>query len=232
MKEEKTKEDEHQEEPEDEDIDISTVEDVCNIRDGEPLFSNFGFEDWTLMSLRFEMHLLVKAFEHDTHNPDRPGMLEGHLPFYYNKYYRKPLNTKFYGMSSLSELLGLVKDTVVISESSIIKSQLEAHLEHKLDIFVKMTEENRRERQRRIDAGDETAKLRLSVLRGQQPTAQSMPVRPAGIVTSVRNAFQPARQPPQQQPRMPWTPMSGAQPGCRPMGVRWPIYAPKAPTWR
>ena len=31
-----------------------------------------------------------------------------------------------------------------------------------LDVFVKLTEESRRERQRRLDAGDETARLKLA----------------------------------------------------------------------
>merc|ERR1712061_55007 len=39
------------------------------------------------------------------------------------------------------------------------------------DVFVKLTEENRRERQRRIDAGDETAKIKFSPLAIQQPPA-------------------------------------------------------------
>merc|ERR1712062_207213 len=55
-----------------------------------------------------------------------------------------------------------VKDTVVIRPSDMV---LEAQLSEDMDsfdIFVKLTEESRRERQRRLDAGDETVKLKFS----------------------------------------------------------------------
>merc|ERR1711870_173849 len=40
-------------------------------------------------------------------------------------------------------------------------------------IFVKLAEESRRERQRRLDAGDDTAKLRFSVLAASTPQSSS-----------------------------------------------------------
>merc|ERR1712083_944492 len=40
-------------------------------------------------------------------------------------------------------------------------------------IFVKLAEESRRERQRRLDAGDDTAKLKFSVLAASTPQASS-----------------------------------------------------------
>merc|ERR1712032_1249420 len=96
-------------------VDIFSLEDICNIGDGEPLFANFMFEDWALMSLRFELHLLVRTFKLDLNDPDRPGMHKNHLPFYFNKYYRKQLSTKFFGANTLTELINMVKDTVDIS---------------------------------------------------------------------------------------------------------------------
>jgi len=101
-------------------VDIFTVDDVCDIGDGEPLFANFMFEDWALMSLRFELFLLVCAFKADVNDPDRPGIPEDHLPFYYNKYYMKALNTRFFGTSTPSELVAMVRDTVCIAPDSLL----------------------------------------------------------------------------------------------------------------
>jgi len=144
-------------------IDIFSVQDVSDMGDGEPLFANFMFEDWALMSLRFELHLLVRSFRHDVNDPERPGMHEDHVAFYYQRYYRKQLNAKFFGKDSLHELITLIRDTVAFKDS-ILGSTLAEEEQAAHDIFVKLTEEARRERTRRIDAGDESARLRFSVL--------------------------------------------------------------------
>merc|ERR1712146_589896 len=78
---------------------------------------------------------------------------------------KKALNTKFFGMNNTTELVEMIKDTASISEDDrILNTVLTEDVEKSFNIFVKFTEECRRERQRRIDAGDETAKLRFSVL--------------------------------------------------------------------
>eukprot|EP00425_Heterocapsa_triquetra_P011547 CAMPEP_0195136632 /NCGR_PEP_ID=MMETSP0448-20130528/154575_1 /TAXON_ID=66468 /ORGANISM="Heterocapsa triquestra, Strain CCMP 448" /LENGTH=262 /DNA_ID=CAMNT_0040174829 /DNA_START=1 /DNA_END=786 /DNA_ORIENTATION=- len=97
-------------------VDIFSVEDVCDMGTGEPLFSNFSFEDWALMSLRFELNLLIQAFRKDVNDPERPGMHEPHMPFYYHKYFRKSLNTKFFGKEKVTELIEMVKDTCNVGE--------------------------------------------------------------------------------------------------------------------
>merc|ERR1712113_330764 len=101
------------------DGDIFTVKDVCDIGGGEPLFVNFGFEDWALSSLRFELDALVKFWKKDVNDPDRPAIPEQHFSFYYGKYFKKQLNTRFFGMNSISELFSLVRDTVQI-ENDIV----------------------------------------------------------------------------------------------------------------
>merc|ERR1711957_1076221 len=69
------------------------------------------------------------------------------------------MNPKKYGMDDLKGVLGLVKEIAAIKDGLVL-SQLSDGLDN-LDIFVKLTEEHRRERQRRIDAGDETARLKF-----------------------------------------------------------------------
>lgn len=144
--------------------DVFAVEDVCDIGDGKPLFSKFGFEDWTLASLRFELHNLVQGFKKDVNDPERPGVTEPHASFYYQKYFKKQMNMKIFGVSSLAELVVLVKDVVSLDEtSSALESKLDDDADTPLDHYLKLTEQARRERQRRIDAGDETARIKIQV---------------------------------------------------------------------
>ncbi|CAE8713309.1 unnamed protein product [Polarella glacialis] len=153
--------------------DISSVEDVSDIGGGEPLFAHFAPEDWALIQLRHELYLLQDAFQKDVNDPDRAGIPENHLAFYYNKYFKKGLNPKLFSLSTNLELFALLKDTVAIpADTQVLTSQLPAELES-LGIFVKLTEENRRERQRRIDAGDETARLKFVTV----PAAVIAPVK-------------------------------------------------------
>merc|ERR1719353_2305529 len=81
------------------------------------------------------------------------------MSFYYGKYYGSQFSLKQFGMEDIKGVLGLIKDVAAIKDT-VVQSQLSDDLDS-LDIFVKLTEEHRRERQRRIDAGDETARLKI-----------------------------------------------------------------------
>ncbi|CAE8731434.1 unnamed protein product, partial [Polarella glacialis] len=105
------------------------------------------------------LYLLQDAFQKDVNDPDRAGIPENHLSFYYYKYFKKQLNPKLFNLSTNLELIALVKDTVAIAaDTQVLTAPAELD---SLGTFVKQTEENRRERQRRIDAGDETARLKF-----------------------------------------------------------------------
>lgn len=65
-----------------------TVADILDIGDGEPLFANFALEDWILLSLRFELFVMARSFAKDAGDPERAGIHESHIGFYYNKYFR------------------------------------------------------------------------------------------------------------------------------------------------
>eukprot|EP00933_Yihiella_yeosuensis_P032841 TRINITY_DN2649_c0_g3_i2.p1 TRINITY_DN2649_c0_g3~~TRINITY_DN2649_c0_g3_i2.p1 ORF type:complete len:922 (-),score=255.79 TRINITY_DN2649_c0_g3_i2:370-3036(-) len=188
-----------------ENLDVFGVEDVMDIGGSEPLFSVFQFEDWTLMSLRFELHLLAYAFRRDVDDPDRPSIHLEHLPFYYHKYFKKALNNKFYGVESCEELVRLVRDTVVLCPK---KKVLEPLLEEDLEvpnIFVMLTEEARRDRCRKIDMGDESAKLKVAlpgqaVLQsltqtGNAAPATATPVRPATPMANAAPMMAPMKMP-------------------------------------
>mmetsp|Transcript_105937 Transcript_105937/g.188413 ORF Transcript_105937/g.188413 Transcript_105937/m.188413 type:complete len:999 (+) Transcript_105937:5-3001(+) len=143
-------------------MDVFDIQDVADTGEGEPLFSNFAFEDWAMLSLRYEIHLLTQAFLHDCGDPERVGIFPDHLLFYYNKYFKKGLNPKNYGVETTEDLMTLIKDTIVVlTGPKVVESQLMAELETN-DIFIKLTEESRRDRQRRIDAGDDSAVLKFA----------------------------------------------------------------------
>eukprot|EP00401_Gymnodinium_catenatum_P072216 CAMPEP_0117480056 /NCGR_PEP_ID=MMETSP0784-20121206/12198_1 /TAXON_ID=39447 /ORGANISM="" /LENGTH=1129 /DNA_ID=CAMNT_0005274491 /DNA_START=36 /DNA_END=3423 /DNA_ORIENTATION=- len=153
-------EDDKAKEIDEEDIDAMTHEDIHDIGNGKPLYGNFAYEDWMLLGLAYELHLLVHSFRRDLNDPDRPSFHESHLGFYYNKYYRKSLTLDSYGCSNLVDLVALIKDSIAINEkTAFIDTLLSA--DEPTEKFVRFTEERRRERQRCVDAGDETARLRF-----------------------------------------------------------------------
>eukprot|EP00930_Biecheleria_cincta_P069928 TRINITY_DN575_c0_g3_i1.p1 TRINITY_DN575_c0_g3~~TRINITY_DN575_c0_g3_i1.p1 ORF type:complete len:877 (-),score=289.78 TRINITY_DN575_c0_g3_i1:28-2658(-) len=143
-----------------EELDVFTVEDVMDCGNGEPLFANFAYEDWTLLSLRYELHLLLHFFKKDLNDPDRPSFGEKHFGYYYNKYFKKNWNLQLFAVKKLEEVLDIVKDTATVGDGGFLKP--EQAEETAVEQFAKLTEEHRRERERRVDAGDETAKLKFN----------------------------------------------------------------------
>jgi len=139
-----------------EDVDVFAVEDVSDLGNGEPLFYNFAYEDWALLSARTELHLLLHAFRKDLNDSDRPSFGEKHLAFYYNKYFKKTFSLKNFSVEQMEDFVELVKDTIT-QDKDLFKAVLEEETSY--GHFVKLTEEHRRDRQRREDAGDESAKL-------------------------------------------------------------------------
>ncbi|CAK0828183.1 unnamed protein product, partial [Prorocentrum cordatum] len=114
-------------------------EDVCDIGDGEPLFANFTWEDWMMLNLRVELHMLVHGYRHDMNDPERTSFTESHLAFYYNRYFKKALVLKNYGVESNMDLLALVKDTMeVYPKNSVLDPQLSD--DTPLENFLKLTE--------------------------------------------------------------------------------------------
>jgi len=115
-----------------------------------------------LFQLRWEVWLLQKAYANDINDPDRIGIHESNFTFYFNKYYGRQLSPKNFGHSGNVELADMIKDTVTFEpKNKVLKSSLKVDAESP-EIFLKFTEEQRRARQRRIDAGDETARVKVT----------------------------------------------------------------------
>merc|ERR1719359_147211 len=143
-------------------VDIFGVQDIMEIggKPQQPLFSHFSFEDWALMSLRFEFNLLVHAFKKDVKDPERSGIHEDNIAFYYQKYFKKGLNPAFFGSKTMRELIGNFGDTMMISNKKILETYLPEQLETPV-MYVLLAEEARRDRNRRIDMGEEGVKINM-----------------------------------------------------------------------
>eukprot|EP00931_Biecheleriopsis_adriatica_P085223 TRINITY_DN5953_c0_g1_i1.p1 TRINITY_DN5953_c0_g1~~TRINITY_DN5953_c0_g1_i1.p1 ORF type:complete len:943 (-),score=265.24 TRINITY_DN5953_c0_g1_i1:43-2871(-) len=144
-----------------EELDVFGIEDVSDIGNGDPLYAFFGFEDWTLLSLRYELHLLAHAFRRDADASGSAAVPVDNMSFYYQTYFKKALTLKFYSVESAEELLDLVNDTMLLTgKSRVLEPQLPDDLSS-TDIFVMLTEESRRDRIRRIDLGEESVRLNI-----------------------------------------------------------------------
>lgn len=149
-----------------EDIDPFECEDVTDLGNDEPLFAHFAYEDWTLLSLRFELHLLLHAFALDVEDQERATIHESHVGFYFKKYFKKDFNLNFFNCKALPELLELIPDIVEISSNSTLGPLLSD--DSPMDNFIRLTEDARRDRQQLIEAGDENARLRFTTQRPYQ----------------------------------------------------------------
>lgn len=179
-----------------EDVNPESVSNVADIGNGQPLFSNFTYEDWQLLAVRRELILLVNAFKVDLDDPERTGFIEKDLPFYFNKYFKRSFSLKNFSCESLQALVDLIPDTISISSKS---NFLEALHPHDVDegILVKAVEADRRDRQRRLDAGDESAELKFPRV-NNAPT--SRPGAAPWHASSGGKAAGKGPRPPQQRP--------------------------------
>merc|ERR1711920_458338 len=103
------------------------------------------------MGLRWEIASLAVAFKKDVNDDDRPFIPESHLAFYYQKYHKRILSPKLFGKDNVTELLTMIKDTANITDDALVVATAE---DASFDLYLRLAEELRRARQRRIDAGD------------------------------------------------------------------------------
>merc|ERR1712023_504778 len=102
-----------------------------------------------------QMHLMVHAFKKDVNDPERTGFHESHVGFYYNKYYKQSWTPAAYGCKSFDKVVDLIKEGLTLNSTHMLEAVLSEDTAPKH--FVQLVEEHRRDRQRCIDAGDETA---------------------------------------------------------------------------
>jgi len=161
---EEVEDDDEEEEPmvDLDDIEVFGVDDVKDVGGGMPLYAEFGNDDWTLMTLAFELHLLGHSFKKDVNDEDRTGMHVDHVDFYYQKYFKKPFIPMVFGKETVKDVIELVKDVVYIDDKSVLVNRLQGEMES-YQVFIKIVEELRRFRAIRIDLGEESAVLKFTM---------------------------------------------------------------------
>jgi len=122
---------------------------------------DFAFEDWALLAVRFELFLLAHAFKKGVDDPERPAMPLSHLEYYYQRFFKKTFSADSFSCATAKELIEnlLGSEAVKVGEKEV----LEPTLPDDVDVteFVTLTEEARLDRERRADAGDESATLKF-----------------------------------------------------------------------
>jgi len=205
-------------------VDVMSVEDVADLGSGEPLFSSFSHEDWALLAIRYELFLLVHSFKKDLDDADRPSFSGKDLCFYYQKYFKKQFGLRNFNVDSIEGLAGLIKDTLAVdSKTGFLQVLLPE--DTPAAKFLKLAELHRRDRQRRLDAGDESAELKFP----RTFAATS----PAGLKAAGGHQPQPpAARPGALRPQMPGTqPPRPQGPGLKrpaaPPSTQWVAKQPR-----
>ena len=136
-------------------VDIAGVTDIHNA-DGKAsaLYAHFVYEDWVIVRLGVELHLLLVAFLRDVKDANLTGILEGHVGHYYELYYKQKLNLGMTGEDTLEEVLEIIQDQPMdlFDFDGVLRPMLPA--EAPLEDIVKLAEYYRRERVRRVKAGN------------------------------------------------------------------------------
>merc|ERR1719375_2692469 len=151
---------------------IDGVENIHNADGkGTPLYAGFKYEDWVILSWRLELHTLVCAFARDVDDPDRPGMPEDHVLHYFGVYFGGKLDTRKLGCTDIAAAVALLKTPLEIAEVDKVRVLRTALSEDTpLTDFVKGVELWRRDRARRLEAGDESCLLSFPKPASKAPT--------------------------------------------------------------
>lgn len=164
------------------DIKGMTIDDIHNIDSkSTPIYANFKYEDWLLLQWRLEMHFLAHAFALDVEDSDRPGIPEEQLAHYYSIYYKVKCDPGKLACDNLQKVFKLLKLPGLELTDKGGKSKIlcsGADKDTSLKDFIIGVESYRRDRNRRIDAGDESAQLRFP--KTQPPKAGAPPAKGPG----------------------------------------------------
>lgn len=154
--------------------DTFAVEDINDVNNhGMPLYSKFSQEDWTLAALRYEIHIMLSAFQKEVEETKRPGIHKNLFVEYFRLYGRRDFYSENYGAANLDVFCEMMKDTFVINDDGLMMPEHDP--ETVPSIFIRLTENARRERQRRIDLGDATAKLEFKEVKRHRGSNDDRP---------------------------------------------------------
>jgi len=151
---------------------------------GKPLYAAFLNEDWLLLSCRYQLHLLLHSFAEDSGAKDiqLEGMPVDHVAQYFSTYFNpRKFSPKSLGCTGLEQVVELMDDSVKI-ETKGKQMFLVPLLDKDTEViaFVKKVEECREDRVRRIEAGDESAMLRIPEGGSRDDDERSFKKKPKG----------------------------------------------------
>jgi len=182
------------------DVNSLKVEDIEDVHscdgEGTPLYANFKYEDWLMLSWRYELHLLVHAFLEDVADPDYKGIPQDHVAHYFSLYYNTNFDPKGkLGASDLAAVVKLLKAPLELVEVKpgykVLRSSLP--MAAAAADFVRGIEGYRRDRSRRVEAGDESARLNFP-----KPAVKAAPAKAAakpGVAKASPVKAAPAKAP-------------------------------------
>ena len=81
-----------------------------------PPFSQFYFEDWVLLSIRYELHFLMHADRKIYYD----FMPIEHTPFHYLHHFQNEFTIEKYGFHQVCMLAAVIQDTVAIERKSLL----------------------------------------------------------------------------------------------------------------
>lgn len=117
------------------------------------------------MTTMFELHLLVHAFRKDLDDPDRPSFPAQHLQHYYSKYFSRSFSPSVFSFDKMADFLEIIRMVITENEeTTLIVTELAEDTPP--ETFMKLAEDHRRDRSRRVDAGYETAMLKYTKPKG------------------------------------------------------------------
>jgi len=153
---EKKEEETKPEEKKEHDVDMSVDDDAAPVAlgkakvddidgNGTPLCKDWGMEDWLLLQMRFELHLLINAFAKDftAKDAERTGIPLNLLPHYYQFYFGHQLFPAQFGHANVEKMIEYCKDTVKES-NGVLQTVLKGDMPR--DALVKLVEGERRSR--------------------------------------------------------------------------------------
>eukprot|EP00397_Hematodinium_sp_SG-2012_P006978 GEMP01007017.1.p1 GENE.GEMP01007017.1~~GEMP01007017.1.p1 ORF type:complete len:736 (+),score=167.67 GEMP01007017.1:188-2395(+) len=148
-------------EPDDEDRDTMNVDIDTGGQDGLPIFAYFTDADWSLFDLRFDLVLMMQAFVTET---KRQGFHSKNLDHYYSLYFKRSLKLSAYGCADLQEMIETLVPDLLLT-GSLLHLSPDSEQPVTSHHLLRLVEVERRDRRYRVDAGDETAKLKFSAAR-------------------------------------------------------------------
>lgn len=143
-----------------EDIDVWACDDILNAVGEAPLFAFWKEEDWRVAQLRHDLTAMFHCFKTDVNDETHPGITKKTFADYFGKYFDATWDSNRGGRPTDEAFWESIMDTLD-EEDGILVAQQDQDVP--LDVFVRATEEARRERVAKIAAGDDSAKLKFDI---------------------------------------------------------------------